>query len=222
MGKTKNIQINNDGTCTFTFKDDACGEDGVFNPGANQVGLKIAGKGKASLLMSRHFFPILQAAGVPSHFIDANIDKGTMLCQHLAILPIEFIWRSKAWGSFCKMYGVETGIPLDGLIEATLKDDALGDPRINREAAIKLGKITGEQYDQCENYARNIGTLLRDRLKEYGYELIDFKVEFGVNKNGDVVLADEVSGDIWRILDKEGKTVDPITCARKICGDSVL
>jgi len=222
MGKTKDIFVNDDGTCTFIFKDDACGEDGVFNPGANEVGLKIEGKGRASMLLSQHFFPILAGRGIQTHYISTDVDRGTMMCMKLNILPIEFIWRDKAWGSFCKMYGVEQGLPLNGLIEATVKDDALGDPRINREAAVLLGKITDAQYEQCDGYTRKIGSILKEELAQYGYSLIDFKVEFGVDTEGTIRLADEVSGDIWRVLDKDGNSVDPIACANEICGNVAM
>jgi phosphoribosylaminoimidazole-succinocarboxamide synthase len=217
MGKTKDIVVHNDGTCTFTFKDDACGENGTFNPGANEVGLKIDGMGRASLLLSRHFFSILKEKGIPTHFISADVERGTMTCQNLHILPVEFIWREKAWGSFCKMYGIEQGLPLHGLIEATLKDDALGDPRINEETCVRLGKISKEQYDFCDSHTRRIGLILKEELAKYNYDLIDFKVEFGVTSTGEILLADEISGGIWRILDKSGKSVDPVESAKKIC-----
>lgn len=217
MGKTKDIFINNNGTCTMKFKDDVTSENGVFNPGANTAGeLQIEGMGRASMLLSKHFFPILKAAGVPTHDISFDIDEGTMLTHKLNILPVEFIWRSKAWGSFCKTYGIEQGKPLNGLIEATLKSDDLGDPRINREALIVTGKVTEEQYDTCDQLTREIGSILQLELLKYGYELIDFKVEFGINCNGKIMLGDEISGGIWRIL-KDGKSVDPIDCAKTIC-----
>ena len=217
MGKTKDITVNNDGTCTFTFKDDACGENGVFDPGANEVGLKIDGMGRASLLLSQNFFPILEKEGIPTHFISANVEGGTMTCRKLDMLPVEFIWRDKAWGSFCKMYGVEQGYPLNGLVEATIKSDPLGDPRINREACVLLGKLTDGQYEQCDTLIRQIGKILKQELAKFGYSLIDFKVEFGVDESGEVRLADEISGGIWRLLGKDGKPVDPIVCAKVIC-----
>ena len=219
MGKTKDITINNDGTCTFTFKDDACGENGAFDPGANQVGLKIDGMGRAALLLSQFFFPILEKEGIPTHFIEGNLKDGTMKCHKLTMLPVEFIWRDKAWGSFCKMYGVEQGYVLNGLIEATLKSDDLGDPRINREAVILLGKLHDFQYDQCDSYIRSIGKIFKRELTKFGYELIDFKVEFGVGAEGKILLADEISGGIWRLRDKGGNSVDPVECARRICGE---
>ena len=219
MGKTKDlIATNADGTCVFRFKDDACGEGGTFDPGANQVGLKIDGMGRASLSLSAHFFPILEKEGIPTHFKSVDVEHGTMLCHKLEILPVEFIWRSQAWGSFCKMYGARQGLPLNGLIEATLKDDSLGDPRINREACIALGKLTDEQYGICYRSIRLIGSILHAELAKHDYELIDFKVEFGVNADGKIMLADEISGGIWRLLDKNGNSVDPVECAKRICG----
>ena len=217
MGKTKDAVLNNDGTCTFFFKDDACGENGQFDPGANEVGLTIDGMGNASLLLSQHFFSVLNKNGIPTHFISADLGQRTMTCRHLNMLPVEFIWRSKAWGSFCKVYGVEQGYPLNGLIEATLKSDALGDPRINKDACVALGKVTAEQYEQCKHLIQRLGEILQSELNQYGYELIDFKAEFGTDMEGHVLVADEISGGIWRILDGTGKPVDPIECARKIC-----
>ena len=226
MGKTKDFitdsTLEQQGLCAFRFKDDACGENGTFDPGANEVGLKIDGMGRASLLLSSHFFPIVEKEGIPTHFHSADIANGTMTCQKLNILPIEFIWRDKAWGSFCKMYGVEQGYPLNGLIEATVKSDPLGDPRINREACVLLGKLTDEQFELCDQYIRRIGPIFKQELEKYGYTLIDFKVEFGVNAEEKVVLADEISGGIWRLLDKEGKSVDPVECAKKICSEHYL
>jgi phosphoribosylaminoimidazole-succinocarboxamide synthase len=216
MGKTKDLTINSDGTCTFKFKDDVCSVNGVFDPGANEAGLKIDGMGKASMLLSKHFFPILKDAGIPVHYLAINVSSGTMLGTHLNMLPVEFIWRDKAWGSFCKMYGIEQGFLLNGIIEATLKSDKLGDPRMNREALAATGKIMAEQYDICDKYTRQIGTVLKAELLKYNYELIDFKVEFGINPDGEVTLADEISGGIWRILEN-GKPVDPVECAKRIC-----
>lgn len=223
MGKTKdfitNSELDGKGLCAFRFKDDACGENGTFDPGANQIGLKIDGMGRASLLLSQHFFPILEQGGIPTHFRGADVANGTMTCCCLNMLPVEFIWRDKAWGSFCKIYGVEQGYVLGGLVEATLKSDPLGDPRINKEACVLLGKLSDDQYHRCDTYIRKIGEIFKRELGKYGYTLIDFKVEFGVNNEGNVLLADEISGGIWRLLDSQGKPADPIECAKKICGE---
>ena len=216
MGKTKDVTINGDGTCTFKFKNDVTGENGVFDPGANTVGLTIDGMGKASMLLSRYFFPILRRAGVPTHDISFDIEAGTMRAYALEMLLVEFIWRAKTWGSFCKIYGVKQGLELPKIIEATLKSDALGDPRINREAAVAIGLLTVKQYAGCDKLTRLIGDVLQAEFAKFGYELIDFKVEFGVNERGEILLGDEISGGICRLL-KDGKPVDPIDAARTIC-----
>ncbi len=221
MGKTKDVVRHSDGTCTFTFKDDACGENGQFDPGANGVGLTIEGMGRASLLLSVHFFPIMEKAGIPIAYLQADPEKRTMLCKTLSMLPFEFVFRQKAWGSFCKRYGTERGFSFGegGLVEATLKTDALGDPLINQEACVKLGKITAEQYELCEKYTRLAAKTVAAELTKFGYELIDVKFEFGVDAEGQVRMGDEISGGIWRILDENGTVVDPLDCAKKICAE---
>ena len=216
MGKTKEMFLNNDGTCTMKFKDDATGKDGVFDPGENQVALKISGFGKASMLLSQHFFKVLNDNGIPTHFIDWDLNSGTMLVKALKIFPIEFIWRNVAWGSFCRAYGVEQGFKLNGLVEATYKSDDLGDPRINKDTLTVLGIITPEQYDTCVDYVKKIGNILKSEFAKYDFELYDFKLEFGIDKNQNIILGDEISGGISRTF-KDGKAVDPIECAKTIC-----
>ena len=221
MGKTKEVTFHYDDAfkcdvALFAFKDDVCSSDGIVDPGANQTeGLSITGKGKASLLLSNHFFPILTANAVNTHFISADVAHGIMRCQKLEIIPLEFIWRNKAWGSFCKTYGVPQGQDLGSLVEVTLKNDELGDPRICEDACVKLGIVTRNDYQLCYRYTKLIGEVLARELRKHQYELIDFKVEFGLFK-GVVKLADEISGDIWRILDKDGNPVDPVTAAETI------
>jgi len=229
MGKTKEIAIPADNTerCHLCFKDDVCTDatTGKFDPGANQTGLQMHESGIAAAKLSAYFFPLIEKEGIPTHFICAGgmrvngVDEARILTvKHVKIIPVEFIWRDKAWGSFCKMYGVEKGLELHGLIEATLKDDALGDPRINAEAAIALGKLTEEQYDLCDGYTRQVGNLLASIIREKGLELIDFKLEFGTDDQGKLMLADEISGNVIRVIDKEGNSVDPIELAKIICG----
>ena len=79
--------------------------------------------------------------------------------------------------------------------------------------------MTEKQYSDCDTYIRKIGEVLKTEMAKFDYALIDFKVEFGLNETGNVVLGDELSGGIWRLLDKNGKSVDPIACAKKICPD---
>ncbi len=216
MGKTKDVILNNDGTCTLKFKDDATGKNGVFDPGENQVGLTIDGMGRASLILSQHFFKILSEHNIPTHFIDCDVEEGTMTVRSLNIIPVEFIWRDVAWGSFCRAYGVEQGFMLNGLIEATLKSDELGDPRITKETLIAIGKLSANDYDTCVDFMGKIGNILKAELAKDGLELYDFKLEFGHDSDGNLILGDEISGGIWRVF-KDGKSVLPIDCAKIIC-----
>jgi len=226
MGKTKEVTFHYDeaakcDVALFTFKDDVCSAGGVVDPGANQTeGLSIAGKGKASLLLSNHFFPFLTQNGKNTHFMSADVANGTMRCLKLDMIPLEFIWRSKAWGSFCKTYGVPQGQDLGegGLVEVTLKNDELGDPRICEEACVRLGLVTQYNYRLCYEYTKRIGDVLaRELFTKHQLELIDFKVEFGLF-NDVVKLGDEISGDIMRVLDADGNSVNPVTLAEIITG----
>lgn len=220
MGKTKNIERNGNGTCTLVFKDDATGVDGVFDPGANQISLKIDGMGMASMLLSKHFFELLEENDVATHYQGCDVEQGKMFVNELKMFPIEFVWRGRAWGSFCKTYGVKQGSDLGpgGIVETMLKSDDLGDPRILRDSAIGLNLISGHDYDDCIKLTYEIARILSIELKMYGYELIDFKVEFGVGNNGWIELGDEISGGIWRILSHDNP-VDPIESAKVICSE---
>jgi len=212
IGKTKGGVIYEDApdVVEFIFTDKVCtDENGNFDPGANQAnGLEMAGQAKACLATCQYFFPKMELSGIPTHFIESDINKGTMKCKAVTVIPVEFIWRAKAWGSFCKRYGVEQGLPLHGLIEGTLKDDALGDPLIYPAAACAIGKITSEQWDQCIKYTRGIFDILQREIAKTGYELIDGKVEFGLTKDGQLVLVDELSANIWRVVDDQGRSVE--------------
>ncbi|HHV35422.1 MAG TPA: phosphoribosylaminoimidazolesuccinocarboxamide synthase, partial [Syntrophomonadaceae bacterium] len=100
-GKTKDVYALKDGNYLLKFKDDVTGEDGVFDPGANTVGLTIEGAGKAGLRLSKFFFEILRDKGVPTHYIDANIEEATMTVKPAAVFGngLEVICRYRAVGS---------------------------------------------------------------------------------------------------------------------------
>ena len=155
-GKTKDVYRLDGGRVLLRFKDDVTGTDGVFDPGANTVGLSIEGIGRENLAMSAHFFGLLKAAGLKTHFISANLEENTM--EALAAVPfgkgVEVICRRRAAGSFVRRYGayVESDAPLPDYVEMTLKDDARGDPLITQEALEILGIMEGKgkpDYARC-------------------------------------------------------------------------
>src|SRR5690606_39706898 len=119
------------------FKDDVTGENGVFDPGANTVGLTIEGAGKSGLKMTKHFYELLNAMGVPTHFISADLEEVSMTVKEAQVLGkgLEVICRYKAVGSFLRRYAAycQEGQDLDRFVEVTIKDDERGDPVISKD-----------------------------------------------------------------------------------------
>ena len=142
-GKTKNVYELEDGNYLLKFKDDVTGVDGVFDPGANTVGLTLEGAGRAGLRLTKFFFEILKEKGIPTHYIDANIEEATMTVKPAEVFGkgLEVICRYRAVGSFLRRYGLyaEEGQPLDAFVEVTLKDDEREDPPISEDALDMLG-----------------------------------------------------------------------------------
>ena len=213
QGKTKDVYKLENGNFLLEFKDDCTGKDGVFDPGENTVGLKIEGIGKANLKMSVHFFEILNKAGVKTHYISANVDKGTM--EVVPARPfgkgLEVICRFKAVGSFYRRYNeyVVEGGDLPAYVETTFKNDALGDPLVTKDGLVVLNVMTPEQYDSMKERTQQISRIVRDTLAEKGLTLYDIKFEFGIDRNGEVILIDEIASGNMRVY-KSGKIVDPM------------
>ena len=159
-GKTKDVYALEDGNYLLQFKDDVTGENGVFDPGANTVGLTLEGAGRAGLKLTKFFFERLQEKGIPTHYIDANIEKATMTVKPAEVFGkgLEVICRYRAVGSFLRRYGLyaEEGQTLDAFVEVTLKDDARQDPPISEDALDMLGILTKEEYQSIkESYSTN-------------------------------------------------------------------
>lgn len=205
-GKTKDIFENEDGTYTLKFKDDVTGENGVFDPGANTVGLSIEGVGQEGLKLTKFFFEVLKEKGVRTHYVDSNIEENTMTVLPAKVFGqgIEVICRFKAVGSFIKRYGkyINTNDDLDTYVEITLKDDDRCDPLITKDGLIALGIMTAEEYEELVQLTKDISVIIRDTLKEKGVTLYDIKLEFG-RVDGKVVLIDEISGGNMRAYNGE-------------------
>ena len=101
-GKTKNVYELEDGNYLLQFKDDVTGEDGVFDPGANTVGLTIEGAGQTGLRLTKYFFELLEDKGIPTHYVSANVQENTMIVKPAKIFGngLEVICRYRAVGSF--------------------------------------------------------------------------------------------------------------------------
>jgi len=215
-GKTKDVYDLENGNYLLRFKDDVTGEDGVFDPGANTVGLSIDGMGRGGLQLTEFFFKKIGDAGFPTHFVGADIEKAemTVLPAKMFGKGVEVICRYRAVGSFLRRYGAYAteGQPLDALVEITLKDDDRGDPPITKDALEMLGILTGEEYYTLKELTQKISGVIKEALAEKGMELYDIKLEFG-RVNDRIVLIDEVSGGNMRVY-KDGKPVDPLKLVR--------
>ena len=218
-GKTKDIYRQENGNYVLKFKDDVTGENGVFDPGANTVGLSIEGVGKEGLKITRYFFEILKSKGIKTHYIDSNIDENTMTVLPAKVFGkgLEVICRFKAVGSFVRRYGayVSGGEDLDTYVEFTLKDDGRGDPLITKDALIMLGILSETEYEQIVALTKKICTIIKDVLHEKELTLYDIKLEFGRVKD-EVVLIDEISGGNMRVY-KGTRTVAPTELYSLLC-----
>ena len=216
-GKTKNVYALENGNYLLKFKDDCTGKDGVFDPGENSVGLTIEGVGDVNLRMSIYFFEKINAAGIKTHYVSADLNETTM--EVLPAKPfgqgLEVICRHKAVGSFIRRYGQYNaeGADLDAYVECTFKNDELGDPLVTKEGLIALNVMTDEQYESVKSMTQKITQIVADDLKEKGMVLYDIKFEYGYDANGDVMLIDEIASGNMRVY-KDGQYIDPMTLSK--------
>ena len=174
-GKTKDVYDNGDGNYLLQFKDDVTGADGKFDPGANEVALTIEGVGKSCVRLTEFFYNKIEAAGIPTHLVSANVDKAQMIVRPATVFGkgVEVICRLKAVGSFLKRFGdyCTNGQPLDFLVETTLKDNERGDPPITKDQLDMLGILTTEEYEILKDLTKRITGIINDELAKKGGEL---------------------------------------------------
>ncbi|MDD4773952.1 MAG: phosphoribosylaminoimidazolesuccinocarboxamide synthase [Eubacteriales bacterium] len=220
-GKTKNVYRLENGHYLLKFKDDVTGENGIFDPGSNAVGLSIAGVGRANLQLSVLFFDELSRRGIRTHYVSADIDKNERV-----VLPaeafgkgIEVICRYHAVGSFLKRYGsyVKYADPLPGYVECTLKDDERGDPFITSEGLEVLGIMKPGMFNSLKIQTQQIAGIVREMLASKGLSLYDIKFEFGYADNK-VILIDEIATGNMRVY-RNGNPLDPMELASIMLGD---
>ena len=213
-GKTKDVFELENGNYLLKFKDDCTGKDGVFDPGENSVGLTIEGVGDVNLRMSIYFFEKVNAAGIKTHYVSADLENTTMEVLPAKVFGhgLEVICRHKAVGSFIRRYGdyIEDGADLPAYVETTFKNDEKGDPLVTKDALVALGVMSDEQYDDIKKMTQQITQIVADDLKEKGLVLYDIKFEFGYDKDGKVMLIDEFASGNMRVY-KDGKYIDPMT-----------
>jgi len=194
-GKAKKVFATTDpDLCIVSYKDDAT----AFN------GLKkgtILGKGAINNRVTNHLMKLVEKNGVPTHLVEELNDRETLV-KRVHIVPLEVIVRNIAAGSLSKRLGLPEGTKLGKtVLEYCYKDDELGDPMVNEYHIAAMGWATEEEMKTIAAYAFKINQVLTDYLKDVNIELIDFKLEFGKTKDGQIVLADEISPDTCRFWD---------------------
>lgn len=218
-GKTKMLYDLENGYYQLYFKDDMTGENGVFDPGANTVGLTVEGVGKAGLAMSKYYFGLIMEKGCPTHFIDADVENRTMTVKPAKVFGkgLEIVLRYKAMGSFIRRFGdfIKEGEPLDAVIEMTLKDDERNDPLINEESLVALGILMKGEYKEISDMTRKICLIIKEDLAKKGLDLRDIKLEFGRGEDGGILLIDEISGGNMRVYEGD-KVLTPFELTEKI------
>lgn len=216
-GKTKNVYALDNGNYLLKFKDDCTGKDGKFDPGENSVGLTIEGVGDVNLRMTEYFFKKVNAAGIKTHFVKANIADTTMEVLPAKVFGhgLEVICRYKAVGSFIRRYGeyIAEGADLPAYVEMTFKNDEKGDPLVTKEALVALKVMTDEQYETIKKMTQDITKIVADDLKEKGLDMYDIKFEFGYAPDGSVMLIDEIASGNMRVY-KNGEYIDPMTLSK--------
>lgn len=198
-GKAKKIYATDDPDKVIVYyKDDATAGNGEKKG-------TIADKGIINNELTSYLFEMLASQGVKTHFIEKLNDR-EQLCWKLDIVPLEVITRNIIAGSMAKRLGLEEGtMPKKMIQEFSYKDDDLGDPLINSDHAVAIGAATEEEVAEILKVTAKINQILSDAFKKEGILLVDFKIEFGRDKDGNLLLADEITPDTCRLWDAETK-----------------
>ena len=183
------------------FKDEAT----AFNALKKET---IEGKGVINNKISSFFFQLLESKGIPTHFVKQLSDR-EMLVYKVDIIPVEVVVRNLATGSIVKRLGIPEKTEFKPpLVEFYLKNDELGDPIICYEHILAMNLANDEEIQKMKELALKVNEVLSEFMDKHGIILVDFKLEFG-RKNGEIVVADEISPDTCRFWDKKtGERMD--------------
>jgi len=196
-GKAKQLFTTSDENLLIQFfKDSAT----AFNGEKKEI---IDGKGILNNVISEYLMHELATAGIPTHFVK-RLNEREQLIKKVTIIPLEVIIRNIAAGSMAKRLGIAEGLELSApVFEICFKDDGLGDPLINDDHAINVLKIvTKKQLEEIKNITARINEIMCKIFINIGIRLVDFKIEFGFDAQGSIILADEISPDSCRLWDQ--------------------
>ncbi|MFP8784149.1 phosphoribosylaminoimidazolesuccinocarboxamide synthase [Planococcus plakortidis] len=198
-GKAKRLyKTDEQGILWVEYKDSAT----AFNGEKKE---EISGKGRLNNQITSLLFEKLKEAGIASHFVK-QLSESEQLVREVSIVPIEVVVRNIVAGSMAKRLGIEEGKAIEKpVVEFYLKDDELGDPLITDDHVAMLELATEQEVAVLKDKARKINDVLIGFFQDIGVDLVDFKIEFGRDENGEILLADEISPDTCRLWDKETK-----------------
>ena len=202
-GKAKQVYSTDDENLVIIhYKDDATAGNGVKKG-------TIKDKGIINNKITAKLFSVLEKNGIRTHFKEMLNDRD-QLCEKLEIVPLEVIVRNVITGSMAKRVGIADGtIPKTTIFEICYKNDKYGDPLINDYHAVAMGLTTFDELKYIYETTSKINDLLKKVFDEEGITLVDFKIEFGKNSKGEILLADEITPDTCRLWDKAtGKKLD--------------
>lgn len=196
-GKAKKLYTTDDeNTVLVEYKDSATAFNGVKKA-------EISGKGRLNNEITSLLFLKLKEQGIESHFIK-RISEIEQLVKKVKIIPLETVTRNVAAGSLSKRLGIEEGTPLSKpIVEFYYKDDELGDPLVTMDHILELKVATVEEVNVLKEKALEVNKVLSTFFDGLGIRLIDFKLEFGKDHQGKILLADEISPDTCRLWDKK-------------------
>ena len=195
-GKAKILYGTADSDVLLTvYKDDAT----AFN--AQKRG-QIEGKGEMNCQITAALFEWLESLDIPTHYLDCP-EPNQMRVKAVTIVPVEVVVRNIAAGSLCRQTGLPEGKVLDSpLVEYYLKSDELGDPLLTRDRIFLLDLVSAERLAEIETMARKINQHLQEFFARCQITLVDFKLEFGIDRQQKLLLADEISPDTCRLWDR--------------------
>jgi phosphoribosylaminoimidazole-succinocarboxamide synthase len=163
------------------------------------------GKGELNCLISSKIFEFLNKNNIPTHYIGLK-NNNSMIAQKIKIIPLEVVLRNTAYGSLCKQTTIKPGTILESpLIDFYLKNDTLNDPLLTKDRINLLKIINHDELDFITDMTLMINKLLKTFFYNIKLDLVDFKLEFGYNATGQIVLSDEISPDNCRLWDLNQK-----------------
>ncbi|MDR0795118.1 MAG: hypothetical protein LBE79_03570 [Tannerella sp.] len=225
-GKTKDVYRLKNGNILLQFTNKTTiNDEGVEDPGGNNVGKEVAGSARACVLMTQYFFKLFAEAGIPTHLIAVDVDRLQMEVKPVTTIGkelftnatggIEWIWRNRITGSFFRMFGRYNKNLKDGdvlpspLVHATVKDDGAGDPYIEKDFLGALNILSADDYELLKKYTQTAGQILFDEFQKMGCDIWDFKIEFGRDYGGNLILIDEIGPGSARVY-QSGRKMEKV------------